>query len=165
MEAPGSVVGFQFSHKHLLAVFQNYTSISKVRTKVPKKTLEKRRTILFQASCPDCFTCNQTSAVNCYLLDSSGYVILSYSTLEDTGKFFGEIQPIVMDTMLNMSLFEKVTIYDFQALCLIEKIEKGENITEKQDIEEICEKQIDLFVLSENDTTDSIHYVSDSKRY
>lgn len=30
MEAPGSVVGFQFSHKHFLAVFQNYTSVSKV---------------------------------------------------------------------------------------------------------------------------------------
>lgn len=69
-----------------------------------------------------------------------------------------------MDTMLNMSFFEKVTIYDFQALCLIHKIEKGENITEKRDIEEICEKQIDLFVLSENATTDSIHSIRDSKK-
>lgn len=30
MEAPGSVVGFQFSHKSFLTVFQNYTSASKV---------------------------------------------------------------------------------------------------------------------------------------
>lgn len=103
--------------------------------------------------------------MSCYLLDSSGYVVLSYTTLEDTGKFFGEVQPAVMDAMLNMSFFEKVTIYDFQALCLIHKMEKGENITERQDVEEICEKQIDLFVLSENATSDSVQYVDDAKKY
>lgn len=70
-----------------------------------------------------------------------------------------------MDTMLNRSIFEKVTVYDFQALCLVQKIENGENVTEKQDIEEICEKQRDLYVLSENAITDAVHYVGDSKRY
>lgn len=82
----------------------------------------------------------------------------------DTGKFFGEIQPDVMASMLNRTFFEKVTIYDFQALCLSYKMEKGENITERQDIEEICEKQIDLFVVAENAALDSIHYVGESKR-
>lgn len=90
--------------------------------------------------------------------------MLSYSAIEETGRFFGEVQPDVMDSLLNRTFFEKVTIYDFQALCLTYKIEKGENITERQDIEEICEKQIDLFVAAEDAGLDSIHHVEENKR-
>lgn len=102
--------------------------------------------------------------MSCYVLDSSGYVVLSYSALDETGRFFGEVQPDVMDSLLNRTYFEKVTIYDFQALCLTYKMEKGENITERQDIEEICEKQIDLFVAAEDAGLDSIHHVDECKR-
>lgn len=66
--------------------------------------------------------------------------------------------------MLIQKFFDKVTIYDFQALCLSYKVENGENITERQDIEEICEKQIDLYVLQGKNDVDSVHYVDECKK-
>lgn len=143
MEAPGSVVGFQFSRAHFLEAFRNLANST-------------------VSSCPDCYTCEDRDKVDCLLLDSNGYVVLSYKT-ENTGKFFGEVHPDVMQKMTGL-FFEKITIYDFQALCLESRIEKGENKTYKQNIEKICEKQMDLFVLLENKDIDSVHFVNHNRK-
>lgn len=46
-------------------------------------------------------------------------MILS-ETLNDTGRFFGEIGEgagAVMESMINLNIFQKITVFDFQALC------------------------------------------------
>lgn len=52
-----------------------------------------------------------------------------------------------MKTMLDNKIFEKITVYDFQALCLEKTLKKGEEVLVKRDVEQICEKKIDLYAL------------------
>jgi len=61
--------------------------------------------------------------VGCYLLDNHGYIIVS-KNLQETGHFFGEVQGYVMSTMVEEGIFQKIKIYDYQAVCF-----KGDEIT------------------------------------
>lgn len=45
--------------------------------------------------------------------------------MTDTGRFFGELEKAVMESMLYANIFKKVIVYDLQALC--------KNITEIRD--------------------------------
>lgn len=54
--------------------------------------------------------------VDCYVVDSNGYVVISENR-NDTGRFFGEIESAVMQSMIEIKLYEPVTVYDFQAVC------------------------------------------------
>lgn len=60
-------------------------------------------------------TCN-TDEHECYVVDNNAYVILS-DNLNDTGKFFGEVEGAVMDAMVEKDIFKSIDVYDFQALC------------------------------------------------
>lgn len=60
-------------------------------------------------------TCNDDH-LDCYVIDSSGYVVVSYNN-SNTGRFLGEVQPDVMSSMLEENIFERLTIYDYQAVC------------------------------------------------
>ncbi|XP_056432369.1 voltage-dependent calcium channel subunit alpha-2/delta-3-like [Gadus chalcogrammus] len=56
--------------------------------------------------------------INCYLIDNNGFVLVAEDyTL--TGKFFGEAEGAVMNKLLQMGSFKRVTLYDYQAVCLI----------------------------------------------
>lgn len=57
--------------------------------------------------------------LDCYLIDSSGYIIVSHDKT-DTGKFFGEVEGAVMETLIEKKIYEKVTVYDYQAFCFDE---------------------------------------------
>ncbi|KAJ8923671.1 hypothetical protein NQ315_010251, partial [Exocentrus adspersus] len=100
LEAPGSVVGFQFSQLRLKEKVQNIT------TKLSNL-----------CSYSHCAKCNDT--LTCYIVDSSGYIIVSRDNY--TGKFFGEIEGDVLHSMLEEKIFKQVTVFDYQALCKIEK--------------------------------------------
>lgn len=52
----------------------------------------------------------------CYLLDNHGYIIVS-KNLQETGHFFGEVQGYVMSNMVEEGIFQKIKIYDYQAVC------------------------------------------------
>lgn len=54
--------------------------------------------------------------LDCYLLDNNGYVVVSENH-NDTGRFFGEIDGAIMESMLDNKTFDKITLYDFQAIC------------------------------------------------
>ncbi|KAJ9576032.1 hypothetical protein L9F63_007132, partial [Diploptera punctata] len=99
MEAPASVVGYQFLHSAFFSRFMNITS----------------RTI-----CPHCHGC-ASEELDCYVLDHNGYVVLS----EDhnaTGQFFGEIEGAIMDALRSgSSVYRKVPMYDYQGMCFDEK--------------------------------------------
>ncbi|XP_044257646.1 voltage-dependent calcium channel subunit alpha-2/delta-3-like [Tribolium madens] len=93
--APGCVVGFQFAHKNFMEIVHNITANVSIE-------------------CTDCGRCSID--LNCYLIDSDGYIIVS-ENVRNTGKFFGEIEGDIMGSMLDKKIFEKVKIYDYQAVC------------------------------------------------
>lgn len=63
-------------------------------------------------------TC-ESDEQDCYVIDSSGYVIISES-FNDTGKFFGEVEGAIMEAMVNAEIFHKVSVFDLQGVCFKE---------------------------------------------
>lgn len=64
--------------------------------------------------------CNLTCASDdreCYLLDDSGYVVVSKHH-EQTGRFFGDVDGTVLRAMLQHRVYKKITMFDYQAVCL-----------------------------------------------
>lgn len=59
------------------------------------------------------------------MIDNNGYIIISEQNMTDTGRFFGEVEKPIMESMLYANIFKKLTIYDLQGLC--------RNVTEIKD--------------------------------
>ncbi|XP_058802117.1 voltage-dependent calcium channel subunit alpha-2/delta-3 isoform X2 [Phymastichus coffea] len=66
----------------------------------------------------DSFNCNLT-AVDCYLIDQNGYIVISEAKHADAGKFFGsiDINAPVMKSLIRQGLFNEVTVYDYLSVC------------------------------------------------
>lgn len=63
--------------------------------------------------------CRKTCAsdeLDCYLLDNNGFVLLSERT-EHTGKFFGQIDGTIMDSLVQDRIFRRVGLMDYQGIC------------------------------------------------
>ncbi|XP_054101732.2 voltage-dependent calcium channel subunit alpha-2/delta-3 isoform X2 [Callithrix jacchus] len=58
--------------------------------------------------------------VNCYLIDNNGFILVSEDYTQ-TGDFFGEIEGAVMNKLLTMGSFKRITLYDYQAMCRANK--------------------------------------------
>ncbi|XP_058447088.1 voltage-dependent calcium channel subunit alpha-2/delta-3 isoform X2 [Malaya genurostris] len=100
LEAPGCVTGFQFSHELMYERFMEITS---------------------KTTCEGCIeTCNSETR-DCYVIDNNGYVILSESS-NDTGRFFGEIEGAIMQSMVDKDIFTMITVFDLQGLCDYERV-------------------------------------------
>lgn len=89
------VVGFQFQHTALQALFQNIT-----------------------------FNCDGNCRKHCgddmwscYLIDNNGYIIAAADETRDAGKFFGEVRGPIMEKLVKQGVFEKIRIFDYQAVC------------------------------------------------
>ncbi|XP_044741537.1 voltage-dependent calcium channel subunit alpha-2/delta-3 [Chrysoperla carnea] len=98
--APAAVVGLQFQHSTLASHFINITS-----------------------ACTGTTACRKTCAsdeLDCYVLDNNGFVILSESP-EHTGKFFGQIDGTIMDSLVQDRIYKKVAVYDYQGACSSDK--------------------------------------------
>ncbi|XP_071455009.1 voltage-dependent calcium channel subunit alpha-2/delta-3 isoform X2 [Hetaerina americana] len=94
--APAAVVGLQFKHSALASQFLNITS-----------------------TCLGPLGCRKTCAseeLDCYVLDSNGFVIISEET-SHTGKFFGEIDGTIMDSLVQDRIYRKVSVWDHQGAC------------------------------------------------
>lgn len=63
-------------------------------------------------------TC-ESDEYDCYVIDSSGYVIIS-ELFNDTGKFFGVVEGAIMEAMVNAEIFHKVSVFDLQGVCFKE---------------------------------------------
>lgn len=94
---PASVVGFQFSYLEFYERFLQITNITLDGSKDP--------------------TCDRGSdKYECYVIDSSGYIVLAKDK-ELVGQFFGTVQKHVMQTFIEMSIYEHVEVFNYQALC------------------------------------------------
>lgn len=54
--------------------------------------------------------------IDCYVIDNNGYIVVSENQ-NDTGRFFGKLQPAVMEAMVTNGTFDRIVVYDWQALC------------------------------------------------
>lgn len=54
---------------------------------------------------------------DCYLLDNNGFVIVS-EKFPQTGKFFGEIDDDLLQTLVKKQVYQKVRMFDYQAICV-----------------------------------------------
>lgn len=50
------------------------------------------------------------------MIDNNGYIVISERE-NDTGKFFGEVEGAILETLVNLSVYKVLTVYDYQALC------------------------------------------------
>ena len=64
----------------------------------------------------DGFSCDNES-VECYLLDNNGFVVFSEDA-HHTGKFFGEVDGSTLQGLVVHSVYKRIHIYDYQAVCL-----------------------------------------------
>ncbi|PZC75536.1 hypothetical protein B5X24_HaOG205963 [Helicoverpa armigera] len=96
-ETPASVVGFQYSYLKFYERFLQITNIDVDGSKDP--------------------TCRPDSEkYDCYVIDSSGYIVLAKEK-ELVGQFFGTVQKYVLQSFLDMGIYEHVEVFNYQALC------------------------------------------------
>ena len=57
-------------------------------------------------------TCD-SDTVECYVLDNNGFVVISEDKL-NTGKFFGEIDGTVLNSLVKNNVFRRIKVYDYQ---------------------------------------------------
>ncbi|XP_017878460.1 voltage-dependent calcium channel subunit alpha-2/delta-4 isoform X2 [Ceratina calcarata] len=94
-KAPAAVVGLQFQHSTLASRFVNITST---------------------CSGTSCKKSCASEALDCYILDNNGFVIIS-ERHEHTGKFFGEIDGTIMDSLVQDKIYRNVTVINYQGTC------------------------------------------------
>ncbi|XP_025833604.1 voltage-dependent calcium channel subunit alpha-2/delta-3-like [Agrilus planipennis] len=98
-QAPISVVGYQFYHSAFYDLFVEIT-----------KMCEGHRCKV---------TCG-SEELNCFVLDNNAYIVVS-DDLEDAGNFFGDVRPDIMHELVTDGIFKKTQIFDYQAICYIDK--------------------------------------------
>jgi hypothetical protein len=63
------------------------------------------------------------------VLDNNGFIILS-ETQDHTGKFFGQIDGTIMDSLVQDRIYKKVAVYDYQGACLDQKSPYSDGATQ-----------------------------------
>ncbi|KAK0135862.1 Voltage-dependent calcium channel subunit alpha-2/delta-3 [Merluccius polli] len=58
----------------------------------------------------------ESEDINCYLIDNNGFILVT-EEISQTGLFFGEVEGAVMNKLLQMGSFKRITLYDYQARC------------------------------------------------
>lgn len=97
-KASAAVVGLQMQHHSLARHFINITSTCATGTSN---------------------SCRKTCAsdeLDCYLLDDNGFVLVSENS-EHTGRFFGQIDGTIMDSLVQDRIYRRVGLMDYQGLC------------------------------------------------
>jgi len=62
-------------------------------------------------------SCSQNDDLACYVVDNNGFVIISDDPVH-TGKFFGEVDGTILDSLIKHQIYKTIQIYDYQAICL-----------------------------------------------
>lgn len=96
-KAVAAVVGLQFQHDSLARHFVNITSACTGSSGICRKTCA-------------------SDELDCYMLDNNGFVIISENT-EHTGRFFGQIDGTIMDSLVQDRIYRRVALMDYQGAC------------------------------------------------
>ncbi|XP_059050982.1 voltage-dependent calcium channel subunit alpha-2/delta-4 isoform X3 [Achroia grisella] len=94
--AAAAVVGLHFQFDSLAKHFLNVTS-----------------------TCTAGSVCKKTCAgdeLDCYILDDNGFIILS-EDVSQTGRFFGQVDGTIMDSLVQDRIYKKITVHDHQGRC------------------------------------------------
>ena len=59
--------------------------------------------------------CN-ANFVLCFILDNNAYIILG-SQIEYTGRFIGDVSPIITHQLIRNGVYKRIEMYDYQAIC------------------------------------------------
>lgn len=51
------------------------------------------------------------------MIDNNGFVIIAENKA-DTGKFFGEVDGTILESLVQSGVYKRIKIYDYQAICL-----------------------------------------------
>ncbi|KAH9520918.1 Voltage-dependent calcium channel subunit alpha-2/delta-4 [Dermatophagoides farinae] len=97
--SPVAVVGIQFRYDTLHEFFLNTTN----KFNVPCTHLD----------------------VDCYLIDNNAFIVLSNHKTNDVGKFFGQIDGDILEELVTSGIYQRVHLYDYQAICLDAEIVSG----------------------------------------
>ena len=62
-------------------------------------------------------SCGKDGELACYVIDNNGFVLISDDNVH-TGKFFGEVDGTILDSLIQHQIYRKIEIYDYQAICL-----------------------------------------------
>nr|XP_054595708.1 voltage-dependent calcium channel subunit alpha-2/delta-1a [Nothobranchius furzeri] len=77
--------------------------------------------VAYKQNCKDeiCGCMRNDMNIDCVFLDDGGFLVMSNQDdyNKKIGKFFGTINPSLMRTMVNVSLFTSISTYDYQSLC------------------------------------------------
>ncbi|XP_078677964.1 voltage-dependent calcium channel subunit alpha-2/delta-3-like isoform X3 [Branchiostoma floridae x Branchiostoma belcheri] len=64
----------------------------------------------------NCMGCEESDDLDCYLLDDGGYIVVSEQQ-EHIGRFYGEIDGTMMSEMVELNLYDKIDLIDYQGMC------------------------------------------------
>ncbi|KAJ8969624.1 hypothetical protein NQ317_002430 [Molorchus minor] len=113
-KAPVAVVGYQFYHSALNALF------IKITNSVSKQRFASIPTVFslgfFQCGDRSCTRTCGSEEIHCLMLDDNGFVIIS-DQLQDTGYFFGKIRSDIMTQLVEEGIYKVTRVYDYQGLC------------------------------------------------
>ena len=87
--------------------------------------------------------------VECFVLDDNGFVTISEDK-NNVGKFLGDVDGSIMDSLVHNQVFKKIKIVDYQGVCM-EAIHEDNNIKggSKKTKPKSCDKEISLYKLME----------------
>lgn len=114
-KAPVAVVGYQFQYSALQALFQNTTFSCDISNKQQSGSSSKQ---------DNCYKHCGDDGWACYLIDNHGYVVVAEDET-DAGKFFGEVRGPIMSRLVSEGVFERIRIFDYQAVCSKEALLKN----------------------------------------
>ena len=103
MKTPAAVAGMQIDYDVFREMFFNETK-----------------------KCVGTTDCNKTCAsedLECYVVDNNGFVVISEDPVH-TGKFFGEVDGTILESLIEHGVYREIKIYDYQAICL-EPVDDG----------------------------------------
>ncbi|XP_071139285.1 voltage-dependent calcium channel subunit alpha-2/delta-2-like isoform X3 [Mytilus edulis] len=63
--------------------------------------------------------CGVDSSIDCYLLDDGAFLISSNREehFDEVGRFFGKVDPLLMHELYNISVYQRLEDFDYQATC------------------------------------------------
>ncbi|XP_040571672.1 voltage-dependent calcium channel subunit alpha-2/delta-3 isoform X36 [Lepeophtheirus salmonis] len=100
-KAPVAVAGMQIDYATFRQMFFNET----------KKCVQTR------GSQEPCTRTCASDNLECYVVDNNGFVMISEDPIH-TGKFFGEVDGTIMESLIQHNIYKEIEIFDYQAICL-----------------------------------------------